>query len=703
MSIILIFISFIALLLSFFNYNSKIHATSFSYEIRLASIKSFIAIAFISYLICELLSLFNILSFNYVVFSWALINAIIISFYKELIKLNVNSIISHKILLPKKDRTLLLLIFLILILPLFLLAIFIPPNNWDSMAYHLPRVEHWIQNKNIYPYPTNIVRQIVSPPLSEYIIANFQILSNTDAFSNLLQFASFIFILFTGTLIFSCLKIGFKGQLFLLLALLSIPMLLFQATTTQTDLLASFFFLSFILFSLFIVQSDKNFKTNFTFLALTLCLGVLTKYHIAIFALPIVIYLLFNLIKKKNNKNIIFAILIAFLSVIIILAPLFARNIYFLGSITGKDLFDNNATIVNTHINFTSMLSNNLKHIVDFVSIPINGYNELLFSVNHTLHNLIRISENAAGNNWDGEAFTVNNHLNEDTAGSFIHALFILLSICLVFKIKNKAKLILLFFYCFIAFSFYGLLFKYTPFDIRLLLPLLILLIIISTYTIYTYLDNKHVLNGLMTLFIIIAIFPVYFNRAKPILGNPFYLRREIMYIPKGVIDNNILTLLPVSQKEIILGNYILKDSMYFLKSDLSLNERKALFYLEDSIGFFDYDKRTVFQKSRVDNYFPQIPNIKENLKSIFDSILNRNIYNKPISTNSIVFNLKTEFDSFEYLIWVYAKSKIKNGFYIGNADTLKYRSYSKNSIDPKLYNIELSDKNKNWTISYKH
>ena len=206
-----------------------------------------------------------------------------------------------------------------------------------------------------------------------------------------------------------------------------------------------------------------------------------------------------------------------------------------------------------------------------------------------------------------------------------------------------------------------------------------------------------------MLLFFIIAIFPVYFNRAKPILANPFYLRREIMYIPKGVIDNNILTLLPVSQKEIILGNYILKDSMYFLKIDLSLNERKALFYLEDSIGFFDYDKRTVFQKSRVDNYFPQIPNIKENLKSIFDSILNRNIYNKPISTNPIVINLKTEFDSFEYLIWVYAKTKFKNGFYIGNADTLKYRSYSKNVTEPKLYNIELSDKNKNWTLRYQH
>jgi hypothetical protein len=480
-------------------------------------------------------------------------------------------------------------------------------------------------------------------------------------------------------------------------------MLLFQATTTQTDLLASFFFLSFILFALLIKQSDNNFKSNFIFLALTLCLGVLTKYHIAIFALPIVIYLLFDLIKKKNPKNIIFAILIAFLSIILILAPLFARNIYFLGSITGKNLFDNNATIVNSSISFTNMLSNNIKHIIDFISIPINDFNELLFSVNHTLHNLIGISENAAGNNWAGEPFRVNNHLNEDTAGSIIHAVFIIASIFIVFRIKHNTKLILLFSYCFIAFSLYGLLFRYTPFDIRLLLPVLILLIIISAYTIFTFIQNKYVLNGLMILFFIIAVFPVYFNRAKPILGNPFYLRREIMYIPKGVIDNYTLTILPVSKKDKILNNYTFKDSTYFLKKDLTITQRKNLFYLEDSIGFFDYDKRTVFQKSRIDNYLPQIPNINENLNSIFDSISNRNSNSNQISENPVIIDLKTEFDSFEYLIWVFAKANLKKGFYIGNSDSLKYKSYSKNSIDPQLYNIEIVDKNKNWTIKFKN
>jgi hypothetical protein len=622
---------------------------------------------------------------------------------KEKIKLNIFKIFSQKIIIPKKEKNVLLFIFFLIIFPLLLLAIFIPPNNWDSMAYHIPRVEHWIQNKNIYPYSTNIVRQVLTSPLSEYIIANFQILASTDSFSNLVQFASFIFILFSATLIFSLLKIGIKGQLFLLLALFSLPMMLFQATTTQTDLLASFFFISFILFALLIIQTEANFKINFIFLALSLTLGILTKYHIAIFAAPIVIYLLFDFIKKKDNKNIIFAVLISILTIAIILVPLFARNIYFFESITGKDLFDENATIINSTISIQNLLSNNFKHIVDFISLPINGYNNLLFSVNHSLHNLIGVSENMPGNNWAGEPFTVNNYLNEDTAGSIIHAILFILSIVLVFKSKHKTKLILLFVYCFIGFSLYGLLFRYTPFDIRLLLPVLILLIIISTYIIYTSITNKYIINALIFLFSIISIFPVYFNRAKPIIGNPFYLRRALTNSPKGDIDSKTLTLLPATKKEEILNNYILTDSIYRLNENLTQEQRKTLFKLEDSIGVFDFDKKTIFQKSRLDNYFTQNPAIRKNMDTLFSNISSANLTKNLIIGNPIYIDLKTEFDSYEYLVWVYAKAKFKNGFYVGNSDSLKYRSYSKNSIDPKLYNIEVTDKNKNWTTKYKN
>ena len=206
-----------------------------------------------------------------------------------------------------------------------------------------------------------------------------------------------------------------------------------------------------------------------------------------------------------------------------------------------------------------------------------------------------------------------------------------------------------------------------------------------------------------MVQFLFISIFPVYFNRAKPIIGNPFYLRRVLTNSPKGDLDKASLVLLSSLKKEGLIDNYILVDSTYTLKKDLSKEQRKILFKLEDSIGFFDFDKKTIFQKSRLDNYFTQNPGIQKNMDTLFTKITEANVSKNSITGKPIFIDLKTEFDSYEYLIWVYAKANLKNGFYIGNSDSLKYRSYSKNIIDPKLYNLEVTDKNKNWTIKYKN
>ena len=167
-----------------------------------------------------------------------------------------------------------------------------------------------------------------------------------------------------------------------------------------------------------------------------------------------------------------------------------------------------------------------------------------------------------------------------------------------------------------------------------------------------------------MFLFLIISIFPVYFNRAKPIIGNPFYLRRALTNSPKGDIDSTTLTLLPASKKEEILNNYILTDSIYRLNKDLTLEQRKSLFKLEDSVGLFDFDKKTIFQKSRLDNYFTQNPVIQKNMDSLFSNILSASTAKNLINSKRASIDLKTEFDSYEYMVWVYAKAKFKNAFY---------------------------------------
>jgi hypothetical protein len=364
-----------------------------------------------------------------------------------------------------------------------------------------------------------------------------------------------------------------------------------------------------------------------------LALGILTKYHIAIFALPICLYLIYFIVSKKKVKDIYYTILIGVLFFSVILLPLFARNIYFFGSVTGKEVFADNATIVNSTLSIKNMLSNDLKHLIDFISLPVDFYNQMLFSINHSIHSLIGISEDAAGNNWAGEPFMVNNHLTEDTAGSLIHAIWIVIPFVFIYKMKKKLQLSLLIFYCFIALSLYSLFFRYTPFDIRLLLPIILLLIIISTYFIVSQVKRQLVINFFIAFLFLIALLPVYFNRAKPIIIDPFYLKRILVHSPKA--------------------------------------ETKI---------------KNIFEKSRLDNYFTQNQVIQKNIDSLFRSI--------PRSNNRI--NLKTEFDSYEYLIWVYAKQKY-DSFYIGNSDSLPFKSYSKNIKPNDYYNIIIQDQNKHW------
>ena len=185
-----------------------------------------------------------------------------------------------------------------------------------------------------------------------------------------------------------------------------------------------------------------------------------------------------------------------------------------------------------------------------------------------------------------------------------------------------------------------------------------------------------------------LAIFPVYFNRAKPIIGNPFYIRRLITYSPKGELDSLILSLNPKLKKINLLSYYNLVDTNYFLKPNLTKKERITLFKYEDSIGLFDADKKTIFQKSELENYFTENPNIQKNFDMLFSKL--------PKSKNRI--DLRTEYDSYEYLIWVYSKKYYNNNFYVGSSEQFGYNSYIKNLQPSKYFSIQITDQNKCWS-----
>jgi len=124
------------------------------------------------------------------------------------------------------------------------------PNNWDSMTYHLPRIEHWLQNRNLGHYPTSIGRQLGSNILAEELILAARSLVDAYPVANLVQWTCFAgCILVAGEI---CRLIGGSALArgMTQLAVATLPMAILQASSTQNDLVASFFTATCVFFVL---------------------------------------------------------------------------------------------------------------------------------------------------------------------------------------------------------------------------------------------------------------------------------------------------------------------------------------------------------------------------------------------------------------------------------------------------------------------
>ena len=652
MAIILFFASFLFIFFGFIAKGKNNVLIGFYTNVRLAFVKACLIVSFISYLLAELLSIQNRLNFSNIFIAWFIVALVAGYFFfkqKSAVHLfsfklgsyNLSSLSLKGV--EKKYNNLFLLSVVFILFPLLLLSIFIPPNNWDSLAYHLPRIEHWIQDKNIYPYPTNLIRQIITPPMSEYILLQLRMLSDNDWYLNLVQYFSLLGVLLMATQILSFVKINYKGQLLVYFMLLSLPLLVFQSTTTQTDLLASFYLLSFILFSLqFVIEEGLNKWTIF-YLVLSLCLGVLTKYTVAIFALPFIAYLVYFvlmnvLIKGKAKVQLIVTPLIMAVGLsVITIAPYLIRNQQAFGSLTGNEYFS--ASMSNSKLSLQYTISNCLKNVADFISVPVYAFNNILFALLNKVHSIIGISINDKGANWNNMDFVINNHINEDSAGSLLHFLVVCVSIAFSFTLKNKKSIIIYLTGLFLTLIIYSAIIRYSPWNNRLFLPLTILFLLSAAYILHLSILKEKVQFAFMASLLIIATLPVYFNRAKPIIADPFYLKRVLSHSPKAALGS-----------------------------------------------------KTVFEKSRMENYFVWTPFLQNQLDSLFSTIPMRNP-----KMDSLKMDIITEFDSHEYMIWLYTKQKFGDHFYIGSAQNIQYQPFKSNDRSSNYFNIALKDSVMHW------
>lgn len=149
------------------------------------------------------------------------------------------------------------------------------PNTWDSLTYHLSRVAHWKQNGSVAFFPTPNERQLFFPPFAEYAILHLQILTASDRFAAMVQWLSFCGSLVAVSLLAAELGVNRRGQLYSIVFAATIPIAILQASSTQNDLVVTFWLLCFCLFSLKFVKHRSLFSLAAS--AGALGLGLLTK------------------------------------------------------------------------------------------------------------------------------------------------------------------------------------------------------------------------------------------------------------------------------------------------------------------------------------------------------------------------------------------------------------------------------------------
>ncbi|MEK8108901.1 phospholipid carrier-dependent glycosyltransferase [Micromonospora sp. M12] len=126
-----------------------------------------------------------------------------------------------------------------LVLLELLVALLAEPNNFDSQTYHLPKVEHWVAQGDLDFWPTAIHRQVTIPPGAEYLLLHLRLLTGGDHLYNLVQWAAGVVCVPVAARITAQLGGGRRAQLLTAFVLASTPMVVLQATSTQTDLICA--------------------------------------------------------------------------------------------------------------------------------------------------------------------------------------------------------------------------------------------------------------------------------------------------------------------------------------------------------------------------------------------------------------------------------------------------------------------------------
>ncbi len=449
-------------------------------------------------LITELTSAFRALNFYSILFSWIgilLLNLVFLAIKKASLLIFIKKLTAEIKYLSLKlkgvtiyQKCLLLFVGLILLL-VFVQGIIYPPNSMDALNYHLARIPSWISHQSVAHYPTGVVRQIYQPPFAEFVILHFNILSKHDYFSNCVQLLFLFFSIVGIVAITEIFGLTLSYKILAVLLSLTIPEVILQATTTQNDIVVSFFVITAFYFA---VRSIKKFDTkNTVFFGFAIGLGILTKATAYIYMPALVmifgVTLILRLLTLKNYRYLWHALLFG-LVFLTINFGFYYRNYKLANNFLGVDRKEYKSYSnekMSTGILFSSILKNVGNHIGLFHFKRLSVFSaETVIKINQAAG----IDINDPANNYFNEQKyeTIYFPAHPDLAPNFIHLILILTAFTILLFNRKKINLYVLLLFLTIIFQWFLFCFylKWQPYHTRLHTSIFLLAVPLICYAV---------------------------------------------------------------------------------------------------------------------------------------------------------------------------------------------------------------------------
>lgn len=462
----------------------------------------------------ELLSLFSALSTTALSLAWLiLIGALTLLLYKRTPVFRTAFVLPRYPLgLSKTDSA---LIFCVagIVIAVGMIALIAPPNTWDSMSYHMSRVAHWVQNKTVRFFPVSITRELWASPWAEYAIAQLQILSHSDRFSNMVQWWSMTGSIIGVSLIAQLLGATRRGQILSAVLCACLPVGILEGSSTQNDYAAAFWTVCCVYYA---IQSLTEIRYSTARLALAFALAVLTKTTTMVFLAPFILWITAAGLRKHGKTFLPVLFFLAAAAFALNFAQC-ARNYQLNGNIFS--LTSESQSVQNKTYTVQGAISNAARYVGLNLAVNNDPLNKTIESVIVGAHHLL--NWNVADPRYTAaDEYRVVYSRHEDSAGNTAATLMLVAATILFlfcYRRSCSAHVLPYLLSWTAGFLLFCLALKWQPWGNRLLLPLAVL----STPFIAIVLEKVHHRAGtIIACTLIIFSLPwVLDNTSRPILS----------------------------------------------------------------------------------------------------------------------------------------------------------------------------------------